>query len=597
MKYPFLIIVIIIMFTGLVFGQETIEIGNISKPVNVKYKALSIIDTTGYITSKNVHEKDFSKINNYKTNQKSFSGKYWLKLNFENKSFKKKSIIIFYNYVFFNYLKGYELQNNNLLQLNSINVYTGVFNLNNVNRIGNIKIDFDSFQKKTIYIELNQPISIYNELDFFCTTTNIFYRLNTYSYFSIIFYAGFICPVILVSFIFYFIQRNKIFLFYALANISIIFGGIHMDGFLKDITLFKPINEIIIVNIFAAIAIIFYTYYVKYFLDIKNNSLYKYLSLYGILYILTPLFLKENQISIYWQIGFLSVVIIIIINIIYISKSKNRVNKLFLLVSLAPLILVAQFYHFDIFIFKTSFFNSYTLGFTFKAAYIFETIILSIAIIFQYRNSIKTQLELSDLLISTQKDLIFIQDFERNRIARDLHDEIGSSLLIFKGLLNANKISPLLSEKLQELMIKVRNIAHNIKTIDFDYITLPEAIKSLIIDYNNVSEITYTFDYFGEYSKINNENEMVIYRVITECLNNIEKHSFANKAEIQLVYFPQNLQLSIVDDGIGISINEDKVGIGLKNIKTRVKFLKGNITIEPDKFGTIININIPLQPI
>lgn len=185
------------------------------------------------------------------------------------------------------------------------------------------------------------------------------------------------------------------------------------------------------------------------------------------------------------------------------------------------------------------------------------------------------------------------QETERNRIAQDLHDEVGNSLAALKNfVVNTN---PELSNKINKIAQDVRDISHNLASIDFDKTTLSTAFQNLIHRQNEAKTIEYEFIEIGIVQSLSPDKSLVIYRIACELLNNIQKHSKAKKATVQLIYESETLTLMVEDDGVGIERKGNKSeGIGLNHIKTRVAYLNGKLTIDDDGKGTVVVINIPI---
>lgn len=190
--------------------------------------------------------------------------------------------------------------------------------------------------------------------------------------------------------------------------------------------------------------------------------------------------------------------------------------------------------------------------------------------------------------------VIHSQETERQRIAQDLHDEVGNSLAALKNYISQTNLE--LGEKINKIAQDVRNISHNLASIDFNRTTLSVAFQNLINRHNEAENIDYELIEVGVSQKLPPEKELVIYRIVCELLNNIQKHSKAQKATLQLIYEAQNLTIIVEDDGIGIK-NKSTIseGIGLKHIQTRVAYLNAQLTIDDDGKGTIVVIDVPIS--
>lgn len=218
----------------------------------------------------------------------------------------------------------------------------------------------------------------------------------------------------------------------------------------------------------------------------------------------------------------------------------------------------------------------------------------------------KAKLEQEDFT----RQLIDSQENERKRIASELHDSLGQNLLIIKNKAilavkskdldetsrtKIEEISELTSQSLSE----VRSISYNLRPYEIDRLGLTEALNSLI---ENISLATLIkADYVIEnIDNIYGSNfEINIYRIVQEILNNIIKHSGADKLNFAIKKEPKIITLTVSDNGKGYnpeSLNSDKStkGSGIKSIDERTKMMKGIFTIHSNLGkGTEILIKIP----
>lgn len=206
------------------------------------------------------------------------------------------------------------------------------------------------------------------------------------------------------------------------------------------------------------------------------------------------------------------------------------------------------------------------------------------------------------------------QDQERKRIAEDIHDSLGSILSAAKLKLSALKESQssLSDEQLEKYQVtlqlldeasaELRNISHNIMPATLSKLGLVSALRNL---FNNISsqpmarglgiQISFSAHDFTE--RVNEKTEMSIYRVILELINNVVKHAQADKVTVQLIKYPDHINLTVEDNGRGFDYAlalQEKKGIGLGNILSRVDYLKGKMDVDtmPDR-GTTVIIDIP----
>lgn len=214
----------------------------------------------------------------------------------------------------------------------------------------------------------------------------------------------------------------------------------------------------------------------------------------------------------------------------------------------------------------------------------------------------RQQNELFNVIVSTQ-------DQERKRIAQDLHDSLGSVLSAAKLKLSSLEeskklLSPDQLEKyktslalLDEASSELRNISHNIMPATLSKLGIVAALQNLIANISSHSGLQISFTAHALEGRIEETAEISIYRIILELINNIVKHADARKVTIQLIKYPNYINLVIEDDGRGFNYSkavDEKKGIGLGNIQSRVEYLNGTIDIDssPGK-GTTVIIEVP----
>ncbi len=226
----------------------------------------------------------------------------------------------------------------------------------------------------------------------------------------------------------------------------------------------------------------------------------------------------------------------------------------------------------------------------------------------------RIQQELSlQATIMKQQDLatraiITAEENERKRIAADLHDGVGQMMSAAKMNLSAfesdiafkdenqrlayEKVLSLVDESCRE----IRSVSHQMMPNALLKSGLANAVKEFIdkID-NRIIKITLNAE--GLQERLDSNVETIMYRVIQECVNNVIKHSGANALDISLIRDKDGIAVTIEDNGKGFDTT-DKLkfeGIGLKNIVSRVAFLKGEVEFDSRRGeGTLVAIHIPL---
>ena len=190
------------------------------------------------------------------------------------------------------------------------------------------------------------------------------------------------------------------------------------------------------------------------------------------------------------------------------------------------------------------------------------------------------------------------QEEERERIARDLHDQLGSTLATLKMQVQAYVSGDSRIEQAIALIDKasndVRNIAHDLMPKDFENTDLPTILQSFFYRLNGQSTPQFTFFHTEALLPLSKQFELVLFRIILELVTNITRHSGATEATVQLVYHEIGLNLIVEDNGRGFD-TDAKSGIGLKNIRSRVAYLKGKVHIDSNSRGTTTIINLPYE--
>jgi PAS domain S-box-containing protein len=209
--------------------------------------------------------------------------------------------------------------------------------------------------------------------------------------------------------------------------------------------------------------------------------------------------------------------------------------------------------------------------------------------------------------------LLKLQDEERRRIARELHDGVGQ-LLAAMGM-NAAKLEREKSNMAQETAQCVEENSKLIEQVSADIRTMSYLFHPPLLDEMGLhSALNWYVDGFAERSKIgaklevaanwerlSEDYELCLFRIAQECLTNIHRHSGAASAQVRLLRLPGEVKLEVVDDGRGI--NEETLshvasgttaGVGLRGMRERVRQLGGNVEVRSNGRGTTVIARLPL---
>jgi signal transduction histidine kinase len=231
------------------------------------------------------------------------------------------------------------------------------------------------------------------------------------------------------------------------------------------------------------------------------------------------------------------------------------------------------------------------------------------------KKKLKFQQDMQQLRESQQNQLIESavrsEEVERHRIAETLHDEVGAILSSAK--LHIQAINPAclegrdkeLHEKgkqlLDEGIQKVRGISHNLHSSILKEFGLNEAVRHFMNKTIQGTIIKANAELDDRYSTINAENDISIYRMLQELINNIIKHADANEIIVSSTFENSELSIIIWHNGKGLSqedfetLRYKKEGLGLKNIQNRIILLRGSIHFFSEPEGCQIKMNIPIK--
>jgi len=239
------------------------------------------------------------------------------------------------------------------------------------------------------------------------------------------------------------------------------------------------------------------------------------------------------------------------------------------------------------------------------------------AAIIQYENQASILANLRDITDRKQmhskilSTIIKTEEKERNRFAKDLHDGLGallSSINIYLNLLELGKIDQNelpsiiadMKNLLSEAVLSSKEIANNILPNVLTNYGLIAGIKSFVEKLNNTGSVKVNFDHSKLTIKIEQDVEIVFFRIINELINNTLKHAIANNIHIDLLNESRTIRLNYTDDGIGFDVNKklnqnSDNNLGLQNIYSRVKSLAGTIDISSTPLkGISVHIEIPV---
>lgn len=207
----------------------------------------------------------------------------------------------------------------------------------------------------------------------------------------------------------------------------------------------------------------------------------------------------------------------------------------------------------------------------------------------------KEQLKAQETKIEYQEKLlhstILTQEKERERIAKDLHDEVGSKLnVIHLYLHQLGKKAPEAKSSIAEMIEVLNDTIHTSRRISHDLLPptlenfgLEVAIDELVDKLNQTQELSVQLEAQGERPGAEYKlEELNLFRILQELLNNTLKYAKAKHIYISLWQSKEKLTLEYRDDGLGFDTKaiDNQKGLGMKNIESRLQMINGSYELK-----------------
>jgi len=208
--------------------------------------------------------------------------------------------------------------------------------------------------------------------------------------------------------------------------------------------------------------------------------------------------------------------------------------------------------------------------------------------------------------------LMQLQDDERRRIARELHDSVGQTLAALSMNLSTVRadleqlartaIALTDSESLvREMVTEVRTISHLLHPPLLDELGLSSALRWYVDGFSKRSKIRVDLDMPEEFGRLPSEMETAIFRIVQECLTNIHRHSQSPVAKIRVRQHDGQVFVDIEDKGKGISPSQlqemasaGTPGVGIRGMNERLRQLGGTLDVRSAGAGTHITVRLPV---
>ena len=208
--------------------------------------------------------------------------------------------------------------------------------------------------------------------------------------------------------------------------------------------------------------------------------------------------------------------------------------------------------------------------------------------------------------------LLQLQDEERRRIARELHDATGQNLSALSiGLsmvLSSNGLDPRTREALKESLALADSSVREIRTMSYllhppllDELGLASALRAYSEGYSERTGIRLDLDFPPQMPRLPEAIEIALFRIVQEGLINIHRHSGSPIAILRLKHEPGQVELELADRGRGLSPgtlewdmpSASRIGVGIAGMRERARQLGGHLTIASGETGTTLRVVLP----
>jgi len=207
--------------------------------------------------------------------------------------------------------------------------------------------------------------------------------------------------------------------------------------------------------------------------------------------------------------------------------------------------------------------------------------------------------------------LLQLQDEERRRIARELHDSVGQMLTALgmnlatvgtdvERLIQTAKTVGDSAALVQELSKEVRTISHLLHPPLLDEAGLASALRWYVEGFAQRSKIKVDLEFPVEFRRLSRESETAIFRTVQECLTNIHRHSDSASARIRIIASDGYVRVEIEDRGKGIPPEKQfemastgTPGVGIRGMRERLRQLGGSLDVHSNGKGTLIVARLP----
>ena len=217
-----------------------------------------------------------------------------------------------------------------------------------------------------------------------------------------------------------------------------------------------------------------------------------------------------------------------------------------------------------------------------------------------------------EALRAVSGQLLTLQDEERRRIARELHDSAGQTLAALSMNLmplQEDGLPPRAARAIKESMDLVSGLSRELRTIShllhpplLDEVGLASALRMFLEGFTERSKIEVTLEIPDDFGRLPRDIETAIFRIVQEALTNVHRHSGSPTAKVRVSRSDTQVLVEVADQGKGIPAEKKKamdsgakLGVGIRGMGERVRQLGGNLGITSGSQGTVVIISLPTR--
>jgi signal transduction histidine kinase len=220
-----------------------------------------------------------------------------------------------------------------------------------------------------------------------------------------------------------------------------------------------------------------------------------------------------------------------------------------------------------------------------------------------------------DALRELSGQILRLQDEERRRMARELHDSTGQKLAALAINLSVVSKSVTVADArargalagsldlTKQCLREIRTLAYLLHPPELEELGLADAARNYIYGFSQRSGIPVELELPPDLGRLPPEAETALFRILQESLNNVHRHSGSPRARVHIYRSPAGLTMEIQDEGQGMQEGalkregqrESTPGVGIAGLRERIRQLGGQLEIHSTESGTTLKVVLPLN--